>query len=58
MAELLRYRVWPDGTVQEAGETPYSWMSDDYQTVEAEDEDAAYAKICKQEIRSSAADAR
>ena len=39
MAELLRYRVWPDGTVQEADETPYSWMSDDYQTVEAEDED-------------------
>jgi hypothetical protein len=43
-APLDEYRVWPDGTVQEASEPPYSWLSDDYLTVRAEDEEAALAK--------------
>lgn len=39
---MIRYRVWPDGTVQEAeGTEPYSWLSDDYAVVHAEDEEAA-----------------
>jgi hypothetical protein len=34
--ELIRWRVWPDGTVQECdGEPPYSHMSDDYMLVDA-----------------------
>ncbi len=44
-APLDEYRVWPDGTVQEASEPPYSWLSDDYLTVHAEDEAAALAKV-------------
>ena len=44
MANMVRYRVWPDGTVQEAGESPYSWLSDDYEIVEAEDEEEACSK--------------
>ena len=44
MANMVRYRVWPDGTVQEVSETPYNWMSDDYQIVEAEDEEDALRK--------------
>ena len=55
MAEPLKYRVWSDGTVQEAHETPYNWMSDDYQTVEAEDEDDAYAKVCESKVCSRTA---
>lgn len=41
-----QYRVWPDGTVQcpEDGEYPYSWMSDDYLTVWAYDEQDALNK--------------
>ena len=35
------YRVWPDGTVQYAVDTPHVHMSDDYTEVWAEDEDAA-----------------
>lgn len=31
----IRYRVYPEGTVQEAWESPYSWMSDDYEYVMA-----------------------
>ena len=45
MAEPLKYRVWPDDTVQEEHETPYSWLSDDYQIVEAEDEEDALRKV-------------
>jgi hypothetical protein len=41
---MTEYRVWPDGTIQEASEDPYPWMSDDYTTVWALDEDDAYAK--------------
>ena len=32
------FRVWPDGTVQNASSEPHSWMSDDYQIVHAADE--------------------
>ena len=35
------YRVWPDGTVQDADETPHFYMSDDYRVVQAADEEAA-----------------
>jgi len=35
MSDKVRYRVWPCGTVQEAWESPHSWMSDDYEYVEA-----------------------
>ena len=51
MAEFLKYRVWPDGAVQEVSETPYSWMSDDYQIVEAEDEEDALRKVNLNERR-------
>ena len=40
---LEKFRVWPDGTVQQmSGSEPiYSWMSDDYMIVEATDEEDA-----------------
>lgn len=41
---MTRYRVWPDGTVQEAWEPPHSWMSDDYEYVDAHDEHDAIHK--------------
>lgn len=41
MRDLQRYRVWPDGTVQDIEDDPYHWMSDDYQTVSATNEDEA-----------------
>lgn len=41
---MTQYRVWPDGTVQEAADKPYPWMSDDYTTLWAEDETDALAK--------------
>ena len=41
---MNRYRVWPDGTVQELSDEPYSWMSDDYLVVDAEDECDAVVK--------------
>lgn len=46
------FRVWPDGTVQavEDGE-PYSWMSDDFMTVKAADEEHAI-KLCEVALRS------
>ena len=37
----LKYRVWPDGTVQDAEDTPYRHMSDDYMEVWAADMDTA-----------------
>lgn len=42
-----QFRVWPDGTVQcvEPDEEPYPWMSDDYTTVWAYNEDEALAKV-------------
>lgn len=42
---MVEYRVWPDGTVQEASIEPYPWMSDDYTTVWAADEEDALAKM-------------
>ena len=44
--ELEKFRVWPDGTVQQVfePESIYSWMSDDYQVVEAVDEEDALRK--------------
>ena len=42
--ELEPYRVWPDGTVQDASEEPYVWMSDDWQIVYATDDNDAFAK--------------
>ena len=58
--ELEKFRVWPDGTVQQVFEPEsiyswmsdddqvvesiYVWMSDDYQVVEAVDEDDALRK--------------
>jgi hypothetical protein len=38
---LTRYRVWSDGTVQEGAESPYAWMSDDFEYVDATDEEQA-----------------
>ena len=44
--ELEKFRVWSDGTVQQVSESEsiYSWMSDDYQVVEAVDEEDALRK--------------
>lgn len=38
---MFTYRVWPDGTVQECCEEPYSWMSDDYIYIDADSEEEA-----------------
>lgn len=35
---MQKYRVWPDGTVQDAEDSPYGFMSDDYCEVWAVDE--------------------
>ena len=43
-ADKNLYRVWPDGWVQDASEEPYSWRSDDFLVIAAEDEDAAAPK--------------
>ena len=40
----MRYRIYPDYTIQEAWEPPYSWMSDDYDYIEADSEDEALIK--------------
>lgn len=53
MENLVRYRVWPDGTVQEIAEAPYSWMSDDYETVDAVDEEDAIRKVIQNETHST-----
>ena len=38
----IAHRVWPDGTVQSSEDgAPYSWMSDDFMTIHAADEDEA-----------------
>ena len=44
--ELEKFRVWPDGTVQQVSEPEsiYSWMSDDYLVAEAVDEEDALRK--------------
>jgi hypothetical protein len=38
---MIEYRVWPNGTVQEASSDPYPFMSDDYEYVWADDEEQA-----------------
>ena len=40
----VKYRVWPDGTIQsmEDAEEPYSWMSDDFVVVLARSEEEAF----------------
>lgn len=42
--DLEKFRVWPDGTVQQVSESICSWVSDDYQVVEAADEEDALRK--------------
>lgn len=42
---MSMYRVWPDGTVQDSEEPAHSYMSDDYQTVAATSESAAYYQV-------------
>ena len=27
----MKIRIWPDGTWQSTEDTPYSWLSDDYE---------------------------
>lgn len=50
----VSFRVWPDGTVQEAaGGQPYSWMSDDFMVVQAEDESAALEEALRREASGS-----
>lgn len=39
--DMTLFRVWPDGTVQEADEAAYPWMSDDHALVWAYNEDEA-----------------
>ena len=44
--ELEKFRVWPDGTVQQVSEPGaiYSWMSEDYLVVEAVDKEDGLRK--------------
>lgn len=44
-SEEIEYRVWPAGTVQEAAEPPYDWMSDDFMIVVARTEEKARATM-------------
>lgn len=39
--DMTLFRVWPDGTVQEADRVAYPWMSDDHTLVWAYNEDEA-----------------
>ena len=39
--DMTLFRVWPDGTVQEADQSAYPWMSDDHALVWAYNEDEA-----------------
>ena len=39
--DMTLFRVWPDGTVQEADQEAYPWMSDDHALVWAHNEDEA-----------------
>lgn len=39
--DMTLFRVWPDGTVQEADRVAYPWMSDDHALVWAYNEDDA-----------------
>ena len=42
--DQTRFRVWPDGTVQEADQSVYPWMSDDHTLVWAYNADEALIK--------------
>lgn len=44
-AERTSYRVWPDGTAQEADQEPYVWMSDDFTVVTATSPEEAAARV-------------
>lgn len=52
-ADKSLYRVWPDGWVQDASEEPYSWRSDDFLVIAAEDEDAALAEFMRPKLGDS-----
>ena len=55
----VRYRVWPDGTVQAVEEgAAYTWMSDDYMRVEATSEDEALRVALQREAENYKDDAR
>lgn len=55
----VRYRVWPDGTVQSVEEgAAYTWMSDDYMRVEATSEDEALRIALQREAENYKNDAR
>lgn len=41
------FRVWPDGTVQDYDESPYLWMSDDFQVVWAGNEEEALQRAAQ-----------
>jgi len=44
MSSITRYRVWPDGAVQEADTPAHHWKSDDYELVEAPTPEDAWAR--------------
>lgn len=44
MSSITRYRVWPDGDVQEADTPVHHWKSDDYELVEALNTEDAWAR--------------
>lgn len=44
MISITRYRVWPDGDVQEADTPAHHWKSDDYELVEAATPEDAWAQ--------------
>lgn len=44
MISITRYRVWPDGDVQEADTPAHHWKSDDYELVEAPTPEDAWAR--------------
>ena len=44
MISITRYRVWPDGAVQEADTPAHHWKSDDYELVEAPTPEDAWAR--------------
>ena len=56
--DITLFRVWPDGTVQEADQSAYTWMSDDYMRVEATSEDEALRVALQREAENYKDDAR
>lgn len=43
------YRIWPDGSVQDASEQPCSWRSDNFMVIAAESEEAALSEFQRRE---------